>query len=214
MKRSVYIISGPAGVGKSTTSQELVKQLERSSYISGDEISHITVNGRGKPWLCQETLKLTWTNILSLTRNLIEFRFDVVIDYVTFPSEAIWLAKELESLDVNIFYVVLMVDEASIVKRDLSRDPAIQMGDRSLILLKEFKEAITDDRYIFNTQHYSAVEVNKIINEIMNNKRFLISEFGEEVPSDNTTFTHRAGALGRRRGFKEMVAATTPYGSS
>jgi len=175
MKRSVYIISGPAGVGKSTTSHELVKQLERSSYISGDDISHIPVNGRGKPWLCQETSKLTWINILSLTRNLIAFRYDVVIDYVTFPSEATWLAKELGSLEVNIFYIVLMVDEISIVKRDQSRDPAIQMGDRSLILLKEFKEALKDEKYVLNTQHYNADEVNKVINEIMNNKRFLVS---------------------------------------
>ena len=175
MKRSVYIISGPAGVGKSTISQELVKQLKRSSYISGDDISHIPVNGRGKPWLCQETSKLTWINILGLTRNLIDFRYDVVIDYVTFPSEAIWLAKELGSVEVNIFYIVLMVDEMSIVKRDQSRDPAIQMGDRSLILLKEFREALTDDQHVLNTQLYNADEVNKVINEIMNNKRFLVS---------------------------------------
>ncbi|WP_245697498.1 hypothetical protein [Paenibacillus oryzae] len=39
--RSIYILSGPAGVGKSTTSKKLVQQLERSSYISGDVISHL-----------------------------------------------------------------------------------------------------------------------------------------------------------------------------
>lgn len=32
--------------------------------------------------------------------------------------------------------------------------------------------------------------------------------------SDNTPFTHRAGAPGRRSGFKEADAATTAYGSS
>jgi len=175
MKRSVYIISGPAGVGKSTTSQALVKQLERSSYISGDDISHIPVNGRGKPWLCQETSKLTWTNILSLTRNLLDFQYDVVIDYVTFPSEASWLAKELENLSVSIFYIVLMVDEAEIVQRDQSRDPAIRMGERSLILLREFKEALTEERNVINTQHYNADEVHKVIDEILNNRRFLIN---------------------------------------
>jgi len=34
------------------------------------------------------------------------------------------------------------------------------------------------------------------------------------VTSANTAFTHRADALGRRCGFEEEVAATTPYGSS
>lgn len=32
--------------------------------------------------------------------------------------------------------------------------------------------------------------------------------------SHNTAFTHRAGAPGRRGGFEEADAATTPYGSS
>lgn len=55
MKNTVYIISGPAGVGKSTTSKKLVQTLSRSAYISGDDISHIPVNGRGKPWLDRDT---------------------------------------------------------------------------------------------------------------------------------------------------------------
>jgi nucleoside-triphosphatase THEP1 len=45
----VYIISGPAGVGKSTTSKEIVKTLKNSAYISGDYVSHMHVNGRKKP---------------------------------------------------------------------------------------------------------------------------------------------------------------------
>lgn len=96
-KRTVYIISGPAGVGKSTTSKRLVHSLERSSYISGDAISHLPVVGRGKPWLCEDTNRLTWTNIASLSHNLLQADYDVVIDYVTFPHEAAWLANELKN---------------------------------------------------------------------------------------------------------------------
>ncbi|MCU6713187.1 AAA family ATPase [Paenibacillus sp. J5C_2022] len=175
MTRSVYIISGPAGVGKSTTSKKLVEQLERSSYISGDDISHLPVNGRGKPWLCQETHNLTWINILSLVKNLIDYKFDVVIDYVTFPSEASWLLSELASENVRIIYVVFMVDHETIMLRDQSRDHKIQMGERSVILLNEFKEALTNDKHILNTQEYSVDQIDEVIHEIMNNRRFLIS---------------------------------------
>lgn len=175
MSRSVYIISGPAGVGKSTTSKKLVEHLNRSSYISGDDISHLPVNGRGKPWTCQETHKLTWINILSLVKNLIQFNYDVVIDYVTFPSEANWLASELESLNVRIIYVVFMVDDETIIRRDRLRDPSIQMGERSLILLNEFSESLKDDRHILNTQEYSVDQVDEVIEEILNNDRFLLS---------------------------------------
>lgn len=175
MSKTVYIISGPAGVGKSTTSKKLVEQLERSSYISGDDISHLPVNGRGKPWLCEETHKLTWRNILSLAKNLIEFDYDVVIDYVTFPSEANWLANELESMDVRIVYVVFMVDHETLVIRDRSRDPLFQMGERSVILLNEFKEALKDERHILNTEQYSVHQIDEVVAEILNNNRFLIS---------------------------------------
>ncbi|MGP4041999.1 AAA family ATPase [Gracilibacillus sp. D59] len=80
----VYILSGPAGVGKSTTSKELVKKLKSSAYISGDYISHMHVNGRKKPWESKEEISLIWDNILSLTQNFLRYGNDVVVDYVTF----------------------------------------------------------------------------------------------------------------------------------
>jgi len=39
--QTVYLISGPAGTGKSTISSVLVRSLTKSAYISGDDISHI-----------------------------------------------------------------------------------------------------------------------------------------------------------------------------
>ncbi|WP_211748620.1 hypothetical protein [Paenibacillus sp. Marseille-Q4541] len=45
MTNTVYIISGPAGVGKSTTSRHLVQTLVKSAYVSGDQVSHFPVKG-------------------------------------------------------------------------------------------------------------------------------------------------------------------------
>lgn len=174
MKQSVYIISGPAGVGKSATAQKLVHRLRRSSLISGDDISHIPVNGRGKPWLCQETNKLTWLNILSLTRNLLEFKYDVIIDYVAFPDKAAWLVQNLGDLDVEVFYIVLMVDEETIIMRDQSRDPKVQMGERSRILLREFSEALSDSQHVLCTQHYQVSEIGEVVDQIIFNRNYLI----------------------------------------
>lgn len=173
MKRTIYFISGPAGVGKSTTAEKLVKAIEKSAYISGDDISHIPVNGRGKPWLCSHTLNLTWENILSVTRNLLKYNYDVVIDYVTFPKELNLFVKQIKDIDIRIIYVVLLVDQETLVRRDSQRPPEDQMGERSIDSLKEFNESSIDKRYVIDTSNENINELESIINEIKTNKRFI-----------------------------------------
>ncbi|TDQ42975.1 hypothetical protein [Aureibacillus halotolerans] len=56
--RTVYIVSGPAGVGKSTTSSALVKALESSAYISGDAVHDMHVSGQQKPWESESEVTL------------------------------------------------------------------------------------------------------------------------------------------------------------
>src|SRR5699024_4234470 len=129
----VYIISGPAGVGKSTTSKELVKTLKNSAYISGDYISHMHVNGRKKPWESQEEVSLIWDNTLSLTKNFLRYDNDVVVDYVTFPYEAEWVSNNLNEFKVEVHYIVLWADNEILVSRDNMRTPEHRMGERCLV---------------------------------------------------------------------------------
>lgn len=173
MKRTIYFISGPAGVGKSSTAEKLVKTIEKSAYISGDDISRIPVNGRGQPWLCSDTLSLTWENILSVTRNLLKYNYDVVIDYVTFPKELNWFLEQIKDIDTKIIYVVLLVDQETLVYRDSQRPPEDQMGERSTVLLKEFNETLIDDRYVIDTSNKKISELETIIHEITTDKRFI-----------------------------------------
>ena len=173
MKRTIYFISGPAGVGKSTTAEKLVKTIEKSAYISGDDISRIPVNGRGQPWLCSDTLSLTWENILSVTRNLLKYKYDVVIDYVTFPKELNWFIEQIKDIDTRIIYVVLLVDQETLVHRDSQRLPEDQMGARGIALLKEFNESSIDKRYVIDTSNKKINELEIMINEIRTNKRFI-----------------------------------------
>lgn len=150
-RNKVYIVSGPAGVGKSTTSKELVKTLKNSAYISGDHISHMHVNGRKKPWECTKKISLIWDNILSLTKNFLKFDNDVVIDYVTFPHEAEWVSNNLKELNIEVNYVVLWTDNETLVSRDNMRVPEHRMGERCVILVDEFMESGLDEWYIFDT---------------------------------------------------------------
>jgi hypothetical protein len=175
MKNTIYLVSGPAGVGKSTTSKILVQMLEKSAYISGDDISHIPVKGRKKPWECKEELRLIWLNILSLTKNLLDYKYDVVIDYVAFPEEVEWFKSQLIQRDINLIYVVLMVDQETLIYRDSLRPQENQMGERSLILLKEFEESVLNTKYILDTTPYNDTQLDQIIQEIQSNKKYLLS---------------------------------------
>lgn len=174
-KRTVYLLSGPAGVGKSTTSRKLVNQLSRSAYLSGDDISEMHVNGRKMPWESEEELSLIWNNIASLARNFLSHGTDVVIDYVAFPADAKWLFENLGDLQPNLVYVVLWTDKETLRQRDALRSPDERMGERCLVLLDEFAQSGLEERHIFHTSGRSIDELDDIIGEIMNNPRFKIN---------------------------------------
>jgi len=173
--KKVYVLSGPAGVGKSTTSKELVKKLNRSAYISGDSISHMHVNGREKPWESKEELSLIWNNILSLTRNFITYGNDVVVDYVAFSQEANWLRENLKDLNVDVIYVVLWTDNETLIKRDNMRKPMYRMGERCLILINEFLKSGLDEKHIFDTSKMTTEDIDFVIEQIINNKKFRLT---------------------------------------
>ncbi|PLT28121.1 AAA family ATPase [Peribacillus deserti] len=170
--QKVYIISGPAGVGKSTTATALAKKLTHSAYISGDYVSHMHINGRKKPWESKEEVSLIWDNILSLTANFIQYGNDVVIDFVTFPSEANWLKNKLKDISAEVRYVVLWTDADTLIKRDNSRIEENRMGERCLILMQEFKESSLASPHQFDTSDKTSENMDAIIAEIILNEKY------------------------------------------
>lgn len=170
----VYIISGPGRVGKSTTSKELIKKFKNSAYISGDDVSHMHINGRKNPWERSEEV-LIWDNILSLTKNFIKNGLDVVVDYVTFPKEAEWVNKNLKSLNVQVIYVVLWTDKGTLLTRDSMRVPSARMGERCVILIDEFIESGLSEKHIIDTGNTSLDDISDVINEIINNPKYKLN---------------------------------------
>ncbi|MCP1183754.1 AAA family ATPase [Paenibacillus sp. 1781tsa1] len=175
MVKNLYIISGPPGVGKSTTSKLLVQTLDKSAYISGDTVSHFPVKGRGKPWLDKDTNDLTWKNISSLVKNLLDYKYDVVLDYVTFPEDVDVLMTELADYHVRIIYVVLLVDRQTIIRRDRLRAEEHQMKERSVILLDEFVNhlELRVDNKLY-TNHFTEDQLPEIVSEIINNEKYRV----------------------------------------
>lgn len=133
------------------------------------------VKGRGKPWLDKDTNDLTWKNISSLVKNLLDYNYDVVLDYVSFPEDINGLMTELADYIVRITYVVLMVDHQTIIHRDCLRAEEYQMKERSVLLLDEFENHLnlSADNKLY-THHFTEDQLPEIINEIINNEKYRV----------------------------------------
>ncbi|WP_167747228.1 AAA family ATPase [Cohnella luojiensis] len=171
MRRTLYIISGPAGAGKSTTSKRIAGRLAKSAYIEGDLIDHMVFGGYEMPWLSQYHTDLIWQNILSLANNFIHHDHDVVIDYVAFMHNAEYIASGLEQSGVSVKFAILITDEEELLRRDAERQPQFRMGHRCIEGLKEIRRSNPPEHHIINT---TRMDVDSVVEEIMGNPVFLI----------------------------------------
>lgn len=165
----LYIITGPAGVGKSTISKRIASSLEKSVLIEGDDIYNQFVGGRISPWKENAPLDLFWENCIMLIDNYLKNGYDVVFNYIINQKHFNMLKDKFNKY--NKQFTVLLVDENTIVKRDKERPIDCQMGERSLILLNEFKNENYDEKYILNT---TSLTIDETVNEVLNNSRFNI----------------------------------------
>ncbi len=172
MRKTVYMISGPAGAGKSTTSRKIAEKLQKSAYIEGDIINHMVIGGHEKPWLSESHLSLIWLNILTITKNFLNNYHDVIIDYVTYYDKTNYMLEGLRDFDIDIKFIVLLVDQEALLRRDRERPVEDQMGERCIIGLNEILESNPPRNHILNTTY---IEVVDVVDDILNNKKYLLT---------------------------------------
>ena len=166
---NLYIITGPAGVGKSTISKELAKSYNKSALIEGDDIYHQVIGGFVQAWKEGNHLKTFWKVCVNIIKTYLEDGFDVVFNYIITP-ENLELIKTVFK-DYNVKFVVLMTDEATLLARDKERPIDCQMGQRCLTLLNSFKNRNYNSKNILDT---SSLSVNKTVDIIKNDIKFAI----------------------------------------
>jgi guanylate kinase len=166
---SLYIITGPAGVGKSTISNGLAKLKNRSALIEGDFIYHQVVGGYVSPWKEGNHLDTFWKVSINTIKTYLEDGYDVVFNYIVKPENIDMLKDSFKDYDIK--FVVLLVDEETLLKRDSQRPEDCQMKDRCITLLNSFKNRNYNPNNIIDT---SNISVSDIIDIIEKEDRFLL----------------------------------------
>lgn len=158
----LYLITGPAGVGKTTISKALAQTSNKSVLIEGDDIYHMVKGGYVSPWLEGNHLKLFWENTISLIKNSLENGYDVVFNYIITKEDYEILKEKFK--DYEIIFKVLLVSEDELLRRDSLRADDCRMKERCLVLLNSFKEQNFSEKHIIDTTN---LNINETLNIIM-----------------------------------------------
>ena len=165
----LYIITGPAGVGKSTISKEIAKPKAKSALVEGDEIYNQVIGGYIHAWKEGNHLDTFWKICISTIKTYLEDGFDVVFNYIVTPNQIKMIKENFK--DYKIKFVVLLVDENTLLSRDKQRPEDCQMKERCITLLNEFKNYNYDEKNILDS---TGLSINETVDIIESSKRFIL----------------------------------------
>ena len=166
---NLYIITGPAGVGKSTISKKIAESKKKSVLIEGDEIYHQVVGGYVQAWKEGNHLDTFWKICLSSIETYLEDGYDVIFNYIVNPENVELIKNKFKNYTIK--FIVLVVDEKKLLLRDKERPEDCQMKDRCIVLLNNFKNKNYNLNNILETSNLS---VNETFNIIENDDRFIL----------------------------------------
>ena len=166
---NLYVITGPAGVGKSTVSKRLAQNLSKSALIEGDEIYHQVIGGYIPAWKEGNHLQTFWKVCINIVRSYAEDDFDVVFNYIVTPENLALLKNEFKNYTIK--FIVLLVDESTLLLRDKERPENCQMKERCITLLNNFKNRNYNINNILDTTNLS---IEETVNLIQNNNNFIL----------------------------------------
>ena len=158
---TLYIITGPAGVGKTTISKGLAKRCKKSALIEGDDIYHQVVGGYVQAWKSGNHLKTFWKICINTIKIYLDDGFDVVFNYIVTPENIQLIKSSIQNY--NIKFIVLLTDESTLLSRDKQRPIDCQMNERCLTLLNNFKNRKYSPNNILDTTNLTVDETLNII---------------------------------------------------
>ena len=165
----LYIITGPAGVGKSTISREIAESKSKSVLIEGDDIYHQVVGGYVQAWKQGNHLDIFWKICIDMIDIYLSNGYTVVFNYIVNPENIKALQDKFK--EYKIKFIILITDEETLLSRDKERPKDCQMGERCLTLLNDFKNKNYNKNNFLDTSNLS---VNETLEEIEKDNKYFI----------------------------------------
>ncbi|MGI6781689.1 MAG: hypothetical protein ACOX56_02485 [Acholeplasmataceae bacterium] len=161
--KRLFIISGPASVGKTTVSRILAHHLpEKTAIVDGDDILRFSiVNGNISDFFL--------INAKSVINNFLKSGVDVVFSHYVLPDEIVELAKDLDQEEVKVVY--LTANLRTLKLRNQTRPTDGQTHLDLELELEKFNNANIDPKYILDNSELTLTETAKTI---MNEDRFIV----------------------------------------
>ena len=166
---NLYIINGPACVGKSTISKKIAENKNKSVLIEGDEIYAQVVGGYVSAWKEGHHLDVFWKICLDMINTYLLAGYDVVFNYIVTLNSYSQIKERFKNY--NTKFIVLISDEETILSRDKQRPIDSQMNERCIILLNNFKNTNYEKDYFLDTTNLSIYET---VETIENSNKFFI----------------------------------------
>ena len=165
----LYIITGPAGAGKSTISRKIAESKIKSVLIEGDDIYHQVVGGYVQAWKQGNHLDIFWKICIDMIDIYLSNGYTVVFNYIVNPENIKALQDKFK--EYKIKFIILITDEETLLSRDKERPKDCQMGERCLTLLNDFKNKNYNKNNFLDTSNLS---VNETLEEIEKDNKYFI----------------------------------------
>ena len=165
----LYIITGPAGAGKSTISRKIAESKSKSVLIEGDDIYHQVVGGYVQAWKQGNHLDIFWKICIDMIDIYLSNGYTVVFNYIVNPENIKALQDKFK--EYKIKFIILITDEETLLSRDKERPKDCQMGERCLTLLNDFKNKNYNKNNFLDTSNLS---VNETLEEIEEGNKYFI----------------------------------------